>query len=85
MSVFERVQQRIKADEAFDALWPCDETEEGARADIAGEILKIAEHWQLKSQEHDAAEHYVHLRAIVCEQILDLLDEGLWPDTEAGG
>ena len=84
MSSYEKIQARIAADEAADDAMVGCETFEGARADIVGEILKIAERWQLKAQEWPPEEHYVHLRAIVCEEILDTLDKELYDDEEDG-
>lgn len=85
MSVYEDIQARIAADQAHDDKFPCDETLEGARADIIGEILKIAERWQLKAQEWPPEERYVHFRAIVCEQVLDALAAELYDDEEGSG
>lgn len=80
MSVYEDIRARVQADQAHDEKFPCDETMEGARAEIVKDFLEVAERWRLKSEEWDAGEQFVHLRAMVCEGILDLLNEGLWPE-----
>ncbi|WP_280479133.1 hypothetical protein [Nocardia asiatica] len=78
MTVFDRIRARIKADEEIDDQLPCDETLEGARAEIVGEILKIAEHWADKAKSWGPEESFTALRDIVCQQILELLDADMW-------
>lgn len=82
MSVYEDIRTRIAADKAHDDKFPCDETLEGARAEIVGDILKVAERWQLKAQEYPPEDQFVHFRAIVCEQVLDALRAELYDDEE---
>ncbi|UGT65298.1 hypothetical protein LTT66_18180 [Nocardia gipuzkoensis] len=80
MTVYDSIRARIKADEEIDDQRPCDETLEGARAEIVGEILKIAEHWADKAESWGPEESFTALRDIVCQQILDVLNAGLWDD-----
>ncbi|MBF6422939.1 hypothetical protein IU436_30700 [Nocardia farcinica] len=80
MTVYEDIKARIAADRAAAEQWPCDETLEGARAEIVGDFLEVAERWQLKAQEWGPEEQFVAYRDMVCQQILDLLSEGLWPE-----
>ncbi|MBF6374485.1 hypothetical protein [Nocardia farcinica] len=80
MTVYEDIKARIAADRAAAEQCPCDETLEGARAEIVGDFLEVAERWQLKAQECGPEEQFVAYRDMVCQQILDLLSEGLWPE-----
>lgn len=80
MTVYDDIKARIAADHAADEQYPCDETLEGARAEIVGNFLKVAEWWRLKAQEWEPEERFVAYRDMVCQQILDLLNEGLWPE-----
>lgn len=80
MSVYDDIRARIKADKEQAAKFPCDETLEGARADIVGEILKIAEHWLDKAESYGPEESFTALRAIVCDQILEVLKDELWDE-----
>lgn len=80
MSIFDDIRARITADEARDDKFPCDETLEGARADIVGEILKIAEHWADKAESWGPEESYTAFRYIVCHDILEILNEHLWDE-----
>jgi hypothetical protein len=80
MSIYETIQARIRADQAADERHPCDETIEGARAEIVGDILEIAEKWRLKAEDWGPEETFVALREIVCQQVLDALNEGLYDD-----
>lgn len=85
MSVYEDIRARIAADRAADNAVIDGDTLEGARAEIVGDILKIAERWQLKAEEWPPEEHFVHFRAIVCEQVLDALHADLYDDEEGSG
>lgn len=82
MSVYEDIRARIAADTAADAAVIDGDTLEGARAEIVGDILKIAERWQLKAEEYPPEDQFVHFRAIVCEQVLDALRAELYDDEE---
>lgn len=78
MSIYGVIRARIKADQEMDDRRPCDETLEGARADIVGEILKIAEHWADKAESWGPEESYTAFRDIVCQQVLEVLNDSLY-------
>ncbi|NEW42744.1 hypothetical protein GV794_02055 [Nocardia cyriacigeorgica] len=80
MSVFDDIRARIAADKARDASFIDADTLEGARADIVGEILKIAEHWADKAESWGPEEAYTGLRYVVCHDILEILNEHLWDE-----
>ncbi|MFD4439010.1 hypothetical protein ACFWPK_04435 [Nocardia sp. NPDC058519] len=84
MSVYEDIQARIDADHAADEAVIDGDTLEGARAEIVGDILEIAERWQLKAEEYPPEDHFVHFRAIVCEQVLDALRAELYDEEGSG-
>ncbi|MET8798409.1 hypothetical protein ABZV91_18505 [Nocardia sp. NPDC004568] len=56
------------------------DTLEGARAEIVGDILKLAERWQSKAEEYGPEDTVVGLRELVCQQVLDVLHEHLWDE-----
>ncbi|MET8648382.1 hypothetical protein [Nocardia aurea] len=76
------IQERIDADRAVDKSRIDQDTIEGARAEIVSQVLAIAEHWQLKAAEWDYEEPYCTQRSMVCQEILDVLNEHLWDDEE---
>lgn len=80
MTVFDDIRARIAADKDRDASLIDQDTLEGARADIVGEILKIAEHWADKAESWGPEESYTAARHIVCHDILEILNEQLWDE-----
>lgn len=82
MSIYEDIEARIATDRAADDAAIDQDTLEGARAEIVGEILKIAEHWADKAESWGPEESFTAFRDIVCQQIMWLLDAGLWDDEE---
>jgi hypothetical protein len=82
VSIYEDIEARIATDRAADDAAIDQDTLEGARAEIVGEILKIAEHWADKAESWGPEESFTALRDIVCQQILDVLNTELWDDEE---
>lgn len=80
MSVYAEIQAHIDADKAADKARIDEDTMEGARVDIVKQILDIAEHWQDKAESWSFMESYCNQRAIVCQEILDILNDELWED-----
>lgn len=78
MSVYEDIQARIDADKIRDREFVDQDTLEGARADIVGQILEIAEHWMDKAEGWNWEEQYCNQRHAVCLVILEILNEQLW-------
>ena len=75
MSIWQDIKGRIDADKAADDALIDQDTMEGARADIVKQILDIAEHWADKAESWSFMESYCNQRDIVCQQILELLNE----------
>ena len=82
MTSIDNIRARIDADRARDRELIDQDTIEGARAAIVKQILDIAEHWADKAESYGPEETYVAQRFIVCDEILDILNEHLW-DEEA--
>ncbi|WP_227979961.1 hypothetical protein [Nocardia spumae] len=82
MSSLDNIHARIAADEARDREFIDEDTIEGARADIVKQILDIAQHWADKAESYGPEETYVAQRLIVCDEILDILNEHLWDEED---
>ncbi|MBF6515546.1 hypothetical protein IU421_14835 [Nocardia cyriacigeorgica] len=80
MSVFDDIRARIAADKDRDASLIDQDTLEGARADIVGQILDIAEDWMDKAEGWSWEEQYCNQRNGVCLVILEILNEHLWDE-----
>mgnify|MGYP001574036996 CR=1 FL=1 len=82
MSSYEDIRARIDADKAKDLEFIDQDTLEGARADVVSDILKITANWLFKAEEYPPEETYVAQRAIVSDEILDILNKHLWDEGE---
>lgn len=80
MTSLDNIRARIAADKARDRELIDQDTIEGARADIVKQILDIAEHWADKLESFGPEETYAAQRFIVCDEILDILNEHLWDE-----